>query len=217
MHIKQVIVEGFKCYKDRIEAEPFSPRHNVVGAPSAAHRAYAKLASSEPAMAARLAVGANGSGKSNFFAGPSLSVGSRAVHRSWLAARARGARGAARAACLGALPAAGRFARLISPPLFAQRGVCTATATGRHSWRTHACAVPVALQPSSLCLATSKADLCGLMSASRSFTRARCARARAPHARCLRECSPQPLHLLTPTSRHGAGGARDDRVRRDPL
>jgi hypothetical protein len=31
MHIKQVIVEGFKCYKDRIEAEPFSPKHNVVG------------------------------------------------------------------------------------------------------------------------------------------------------------------------------------------
>jgi chromosome segregation ATPase len=31
MHIKQVIVEGFKCYKDRIEAAPFSPKHNVVG------------------------------------------------------------------------------------------------------------------------------------------------------------------------------------------
>lgn len=31
MHIKSVVLEGFKCYKDRISPEPFSPRHNVVG------------------------------------------------------------------------------------------------------------------------------------------------------------------------------------------
>lgn len=43
MHIKQVIIEGFKSYKDQIITEPFSPKFNVV-------------------------VGANGSGKSNFFA-----------------------------------------------------------------------------------------------------------------------------------------------------
>ncbi|KAK9828108.1 hypothetical protein WJX81_005196 [Elliptochloris bilobata] len=42
MFIKQVIIEGFKSYKDQIIAEPFSPKINVV-------------------------VGANGSGKSNFF------------------------------------------------------------------------------------------------------------------------------------------------------
>ena len=40
----QVIIEGFKSYKDQIIAEPFSPKINVV-------------------------VGANGSGKSNFFHG----------------------------------------------------------------------------------------------------------------------------------------------------
>ncbi|CAI2172186.1 19502_t:CDS:10 [Funneliformis geosporum] len=43
MHIKQIIIQGFKSYKEQIIIEPFSPRHNVV-------------------------VGRNGSGKSNFFA-----------------------------------------------------------------------------------------------------------------------------------------------------
>ncbi|XRA96449.1 structural maintenance of chromosomes protein [Pycnococcus provasolii] len=43
MHIKQVIIQGFKCYKDEFTTDPFSPKLNVV-------------------------VGANGSGKSNFFA-----------------------------------------------------------------------------------------------------------------------------------------------------
>ncbi|CAH1760660.1 24778_t:CDS:10 [Entrophospora sp. SA101] len=43
MHIKQIIIQGFKSYKDQTVIEPFSPRHNVV-------------------------VGRNGSGKSNFFA-----------------------------------------------------------------------------------------------------------------------------------------------------
>lgn len=34
MYIKQVVTEGFRCYKDRVEADPFSPRHNVIGAPA---------------------------------------------------------------------------------------------------------------------------------------------------------------------------------------
>ena len=47
MRAVQVIIEGFKSYKDQIIAEPFSPAINVV-------------------------VGANGSGKSNFFHGAPL-------------------------------------------------------------------------------------------------------------------------------------------------
>ncbi|KAL8708882.1 MAG: hypothetical protein Q9220_006338 [cf. Caloplaca sp. 1 TL-2023] len=43
MYIKQIIIQGFKSYKDQTVIEPFSPRHNVI-------------------------VGRNGSGKSNFFA-----------------------------------------------------------------------------------------------------------------------------------------------------
>ncbi|GAO50930.1 chromosome scaffold protein [Saitoella complicata NRRL Y-17804] len=43
MHIKQIIIQGFKSYKEQTVIEPFSARHNVV-------------------------VGRNGSGKSNFFA-----------------------------------------------------------------------------------------------------------------------------------------------------
>ncbi|GLV31613.1 Structural maintenance of chromosomes 3 [Carabus blaptoides fortunei] len=42
MHIKQVIIQGFKSYRDQTIVEPFDKRHNVV-------------------------VGRNGSGKSNFF------------------------------------------------------------------------------------------------------------------------------------------------------
>ncbi|ESO00959.1 hypothetical protein HELRODRAFT_157320 [Helobdella robusta] len=42
MHIKQVIIQGFRSYRDQTVVEPFSPRHNVI-------------------------VGRNGSGKSNFF------------------------------------------------------------------------------------------------------------------------------------------------------
>ena len=44
MRAAQVIIEGFKSYKEQTIAEPFSPKINVV-------------------------VGANGSGKSNFFHG----------------------------------------------------------------------------------------------------------------------------------------------------
>ncbi|KAI7902916.1 RecF/RecN/SMC [Cokeromyces recurvatus] len=43
MYIKQVIIQGFKSYKDQTTIDPFSPKHNVI-------------------------VGRNGSGKSNFFA-----------------------------------------------------------------------------------------------------------------------------------------------------
>ncbi|KAI0216956.1 Structural maintenance of chromosomes protein 3 [Lamellibrachia satsuma] len=42
MHIKQVIIQGFRSYRDQTIVEPFSSRHNVI-------------------------VGRNGSGKSNFF------------------------------------------------------------------------------------------------------------------------------------------------------
>ncbi|TPX59672.1 hypothetical protein PhCBS80983_g02285 [Powellomyces hirtus] len=42
MYIKQIVIQGFKSYKDQTALEPFSPQHNVV-------------------------VGRNGSGKSNFF------------------------------------------------------------------------------------------------------------------------------------------------------
>ena len=43
MYIKQIIIQGFKSYKDQTVLEPFSSKHNVI-------------------------VGRNGSGKSNFFA-----------------------------------------------------------------------------------------------------------------------------------------------------
>ncbi|KAI9715312.1 MAG: Structural maintenance of chromosomes protein 3 [Chrysothrix sp. TS-e1954] len=43
MHIKQIIIQGFKSYKDQTVIEPFSPKNNVI-------------------------VGRNGTGKSNFFA-----------------------------------------------------------------------------------------------------------------------------------------------------
>lgn len=42
MYIKQVIIQGFRSYREQTVVEPFSPRHNVI-------------------------VGRNGSGKSNFF------------------------------------------------------------------------------------------------------------------------------------------------------
>ena len=42
MYIKQVIIQGFKSYREQTVIEPFDPGHNVV-------------------------VGRNGSGKSNFF------------------------------------------------------------------------------------------------------------------------------------------------------
>ena len=50
MHIKRIVIEGFKVYRDRVEPEPFSPKHNIV-------------------------VGANGAGKSNFFAAVQFVLG----------------------------------------------------------------------------------------------------------------------------------------------
>ena len=85
MHIKQIVVEGFKCYKDRIAADPFSPKHNVVGAPTRGPTSTAHARFPPPSVppgcvgpraaavaadrrACVRAVGANGAGKSNFFA-----------------------------------------------------------------------------------------------------------------------------------------------------
>ena len=33
MHIKYVVVEGFRVYRERTELSPFSPKHNVIGDP----------------------------------------------------------------------------------------------------------------------------------------------------------------------------------------
>ena len=33
MYIKRVKIEGFRNYKDAIELNDISPRHNVIGAP----------------------------------------------------------------------------------------------------------------------------------------------------------------------------------------
>lgn len=92
MYIKQVIIEGFKSYKDQTITEPFSPKINCIGVfrglvicspPSSA-----ALERRSPIMQTRptptnpppqtntqsenpnnKSVGANGSGKSNFFHG----------------------------------------------------------------------------------------------------------------------------------------------------
>lgn len=37
MFIKQVIIEGFKSYKDQIAVDPFSEKINVVGTPGLDH------------------------------------------------------------------------------------------------------------------------------------------------------------------------------------
>ena len=50
MHIKRIVLEGFRVYRARVQPDDLSPRHNVV-------------------------VGANGSGKSNFFAAISFVLG----------------------------------------------------------------------------------------------------------------------------------------------
>ncbi|WVZ64811.1 hypothetical protein U9M48_014282 [Paspalum notatum var. saurae] len=52
--LRNVIIEGFKSYREEISTEPFSPKVNVVGKPPSATEL-------------RYYVGANGSGKSNFF------------------------------------------------------------------------------------------------------------------------------------------------------
>ena len=87
----QVIIEGFKSYKDQTISEPFSPRINIVGArnnwfppplprallpmhvvTATQHRFSLQQTRSHchlPLASACIAVGANGSGKSNFFDG----------------------------------------------------------------------------------------------------------------------------------------------------
>ncbi|KAI5289046.1 Structural maintenance of chromosomes protein 3 [Ascosphaera acerosa] len=55
MYVKQIIIQGFKSYKDQTVIEPFSPRHNVI-------------------------VGRNGSGKSNFFAAIRFVLGDAYTH-----------------------------------------------------------------------------------------------------------------------------------------
>ncbi|KAK3717623.1 Structural maintenance of chromosomes protein 3 [Vermiconidia calcicola] len=52
MFIKQIIIQGFKSYKEQTVIEPFSPKHNVI-------------------------VGRNGSGKSNFFGAIQFALGDR--------------------------------------------------------------------------------------------------------------------------------------------
>ncbi|KAG6486834.1 hypothetical protein ZIOFF_055414 [Zingiber officinale] len=87
MHIKQVIIEGFKSYKEEVSTEPFSPRVNCVGARSGEefhmqnlinwHRGWIhKMLFEASQMCPKteifslfcgFSVGANGSGKTNFF------------------------------------------------------------------------------------------------------------------------------------------------------
>ncbi|KAE8343496.1 hypothetical protein BDV24DRAFT_129311 [Aspergillus arachidicola] len=55
MYVKQIIIQGFKSYKDQTVIEPFSPKHNVI-------------------------VGRNGSGKSNFFAAIRFVLGDAYTH-----------------------------------------------------------------------------------------------------------------------------------------
>ncbi|WBW72478.1 mitotic/meiotic cohesin complex ATPase subunit Psm3/Smc3 [Schizosaccharomyces osmophilus] len=57
MHIKKLIIQGFKSYKDYTVIEPISPHHNVI-------------------------VGRNGSGKSNFFAAIRFVLGDDYTHLS---------------------------------------------------------------------------------------------------------------------------------------
>ena len=56
MYIKQLLVEGFKSYKEQVETDGFSPKVNTI-------------------------VGANGSGKSNFFQGERLCDMSHLMNR----------------------------------------------------------------------------------------------------------------------------------------
>ena len=69
MHIKYVVVEGFRVYRDRIELAPLSPKHNVVGEPAAPPRFTPRRTLRHCSPGAPCAVGANGAGKSNLFNG----------------------------------------------------------------------------------------------------------------------------------------------------
>ena len=69
MHIKRVVIEGFKCYRDRIgrALQSAAQHHRCRLRPSPRARAPRAPCAHRP-LAARAAVGANGSGKSNFAA-----------------------------------------------------------------------------------------------------------------------------------------------------
>ena len=76
MHIKHVVIEGFRVYRDRIELAPLSPKHNVVGEPPGPPRSTprAPFPSAHPELPC-CAVGANGAGKSNMFNGACRRIG----------------------------------------------------------------------------------------------------------------------------------------------
>ena len=69
----QVIIQGFKSYRDQTRTDPFSDKINVIGEHSrrnvqlAAHVLHPRIYRNMVLPAH--AVGANGSGKSNFFDG----------------------------------------------------------------------------------------------------------------------------------------------------
>ena len=72
--ISRVVIEGFRVYRNKLEPAPFSPRHNVVGVCKTSVPKESFSGHFLPLTKAQFlhvdvhAVGANGSGKSNFFA-----------------------------------------------------------------------------------------------------------------------------------------------------
>lgn len=78
MFVKQIIIQGFKSYRDTVTLDPFSPGLNVIGARCSLARMAQGMCRHTPlayrcvgilACHSCLAVGRNGSGKSNFFDG----------------------------------------------------------------------------------------------------------------------------------------------------
>lgn len=73
----QVIIEGFLSYKDQLIADPFSPKINVVGEGrlllAADMSGPGQCSKANPVLIV-IAVGANGSGKSNFFKGKCFEI-----------------------------------------------------------------------------------------------------------------------------------------------
>jgi structural maintenance of chromosome 3 (chondroitin sulfate proteoglycan 6) len=69
MYIKQVIIQGFKSYREQTVVEPFHPGHNVVGTCT-----YMSMFSTLLLNTLCILVGRNGSGKSNFFYGKQFSL-----------------------------------------------------------------------------------------------------------------------------------------------
>ncbi|GJW53867.1 structural maintenance of chromosomes protein 3 [Tanacetum coccineum] len=67
MYIKQVIIEGFKSYKEQVATEDFSPKVNCVGMILFHIIAYSRFLTLYLYGEYQKIFGANGSGKSNFF------------------------------------------------------------------------------------------------------------------------------------------------------